>query len=70
MRLYCHADGPEPGIGDHGERHLLQLWPAPPTSPVHPEITGADRQARAAHAADRATPVEEYTSTFTITEGE
>ncbi|MER5374946.1 hypothetical protein [Streptomyces sp. NPDC002553] len=20
MRLYCHADDPEPAIGDHGER--------------------------------------------------
>ncbi len=36
MRLYCHADDPEPGIGDHGERHLIQLWPAPATAPVHP----------------------------------
>ncbi|MER6226112.1 hypothetical protein ABT189_37120 [Streptomyces sp900105755] len=23
MRLYCRTDDPEPGIGDHGERHLV-----------------------------------------------
>ncbi|MCQ9178660.1 hypothetical protein KMT30_06370 [Streptomyces sp. IBSBF 2953] len=64
MRLYCHADDPEPGIGDHGERHLVQLWPAPNTPPVHPEITEADRQARAEYAADQATPVDDYTITY------
>ncbi|MGW0969919.1 hypothetical protein [Streptomyces sp. NPDC002516] len=65
MRLYCHADDPEPGIGDHGERHLVQLWPAPHTPSVHPDITEADRQVRAEYAADMATPVEDYTTTYT-----
>jgi hypothetical protein len=65
MRLYCHADDPEPGIGDHGERHLVQLWPAPQTPPTHPDITDEDRQARAEYAADMATPVEDYTVTYT-----
>ncbi|MEU0822987.1 hypothetical protein [Streptomyces mirabilis] len=67
MRLYCHADDPEPGIGDHGERHLVQLWPAPHTPPVHPDITEADRQARADYAADMAMPVEDYSTTYTDT---
>ncbi|MEU8911369.1 hypothetical protein, partial [Streptomyces mirabilis] len=67
MRLYCHTDDPEPGIGDHGERHLVQLWPAPHTPPVHPDITEADRQARAAYAADMAMPVEDYSTTYTDT---
>ncbi|WP_331743196.1 hypothetical protein OG762_47300 (plasmid) [Streptomyces sp. NBC_01136] len=67
MRLYCHAADPEPGIGDHGERHLVQLWRAPDMPPVHPEITEADRQARADYAADTATPVEDYTATYTYT---
>ncbi|EKX63782.1 hypothetical protein [Streptomyces ipomoeae] len=58
MRLYCHADDPEPGIGDHGERHLVQLWPAPATPPLHPDITEEDRQARAEYAADMAMSVE------------
>ncbi|MGR6974921.1 hypothetical protein ACU639_35875 [Streptomyces cynarae] len=52
--LYCHADDPEPGIGDHGERHLVQLWRATQAPPLHPEITEEDRQARAEYAADRA----------------
>ncbi|MER5535375.1 hypothetical protein [Streptomyces mirabilis] len=67
MRLYCHADDPEPGTGDHGERNLVQLWPAPQTLPVHPDITEADRQARAAYAADMAMPVEDYSTTYTDT---
>ncbi|MFF3148305.1 hypothetical protein ACFVRU_43000 [Streptomyces sp. NPDC057927] len=67
MRLYCHADDPEPGIGDHGERHLVQLWPAPHTPPVHPDITEADRQARADYAADMAMPMEDYSTAYTDT---
>lgn len=67
MRLYCHADDPEPGIGDHGEHHLIHLWRAPEMPPVHPEITEADRQARADYAADSAMPVEDYTATYTYT---
>ncbi|MFH8342611.1 hypothetical protein [Streptomyces sp. AM6-12] len=31
--------GPEPGIGDHGERLLVQRWLAPQTPPVHPHIS-------------------------------
>ncbi|MFE9679805.1 hypothetical protein ACFYO5_37895 [Streptomyces sp. NPDC006259] len=64
MRLYCHADDPEPGIGDHGERHLVQFWPTPHMPPVHPDITQADRQARAEYAADQALPVDDYTITY------
>ncbi|MFF4656326.1 hypothetical protein [Streptomyces sp. NPDC001381] len=52
MRLYCHTDDPTPGIGDHGERHLVQLWRAPHSPPAHPEITEEDQQARAAYAAE------------------
>ncbi|MFE4970389.1 hypothetical protein [Streptomyces sp. NPDC056660] len=63
MRLYCHADDPEPGIGDRGERHLVQLWPAPQTPPVHPDITEEDRQARAEYAADQALAVDAYSLT-------
>ncbi|MGW2964408.1 hypothetical protein ACWDGI_38925 [Streptomyces sp. NPDC001220] len=63
MRLYCHTDDPEPGIGDHGEHHLVQLWPAPPTPPVHPDITKQDRQARADYAADQALAQDDYTLT-------
>lgn len=70
MRLYCHADDPEPGVGDHGERHLIQLWPAPETAPVHPEITEADRQQRAEYAASMAVPVEEYTTTYPTESGD
>ncbi|MFC4506097.1 MULTISPECIES: hypothetical protein [Streptomyces] len=65
MRLYCHADDPTPGIGDHGERHLVQFWPAPQTPPVHPDITEEHRQARAEYAADRALTVDDYTVTYT-----
>ncbi|MFF4509299.1 hypothetical protein [Streptomyces sp. NPDC001401] len=68
MRLYCHTDDPEPGIGDHGERHLIQLWHAPESDPVHPQITEADRQQRAEYAAAMAVPVEEYTTIYTYTE--
>ncbi|MFJ4519314.1 hypothetical protein [Streptomyces sp. NPDC088816] len=64
MRLYCHADDPEPGIGDHGERHLIQLWRALQTPPVHPDITEADRQARADYAEHLAVPTEDYTTTY------
>ncbi|MFG2951924.1 hypothetical protein [Streptomyces adustus] len=64
MRLYCHADDPEPGIGDHGERHLVQLWPAPETPPLHPDITEEDRQARAEYAADQTLDVDDYTFTY------
>ncbi|MFI6639089.1 hypothetical protein [Streptomyces sp. NPDC050504] len=63
MRLYCHADDPEPGIGDHGERHLVQFWHAPQTPPVHPDITEEHRQDRAAYAADQAQPVDAYAFT-------
>ncbi|MGW4272203.1 hypothetical protein ACWEGQ_07535 [Streptomyces seoulensis] len=66
MRLHCHAEDPEPGIGDHGERHLIQLWPAPATDPVHPELGDEDRQARAEYASDLAGPVEDYTSEFPL----
>lgn len=66
LRLYCHADDPEPGIGDHGERHLIQLWPEPATAPVHPALSDEDSQARAEYSADRARPVTEYTSEFPL----
>ncbi|MEW2297530.1 hypothetical protein ABZ719_33320 [Streptomyces sp. NPDC006743] len=66
MRLYCHADDPEPGIGDHGERHLIQLWPEPASTPVHPELNDEDRQARAEYASDVASPVEDYTSQYPL----
>ena len=36
-----------PGIGDPGERHLIQRWQAPEAAPLHPEITEADRQQHA-----------------------
>ncbi|MFF4710763.1 hypothetical protein ACFY2V_05070 [Streptomyces eurythermus] len=61
MRLYCQTDDPEPGIGDHGERHLIQLWPAPATPPVHPMIGEDDLQARAQYAADRSGLLADYT---------
>ncbi|WP_435642246.1 hypothetical protein ACR9VJ_00165 [Streptomyces sp. H49] len=70
MRLYCHADDPEPGTGDHGERHLVQLWPAPQTPPVHSDISEEDRQARAEYAADMAKPVEDYTAAYPYTYGD
>lgn len=70
MRLYCHADDPEPGIGDHGERHLIQLWPAPQTAPLHPEITEDDRQQRAEYAALVAVPEVEYTTTYPTESGD
>ncbi|MEU1661002.1 hypothetical protein ABZ527_33605 [Streptomyces griseofuscus] len=70
MRLYCHVDDLEPGIGDHGERHLIQLWPAPQAPAVHPDISDADRQARAAYAADIARPVEDYTVAYPFTYGD
>ncbi|UXY25025.1 hypothetical protein N8I84_42115 (plasmid) [Streptomyces cynarae] len=66
MRLYCHADNSEPGIGDRGERHLVQLWRAPQAPGVHPELTDADRQARAEYAAQMGVPVEEYTTTYPV----
>ncbi|MGW4561547.1 hypothetical protein ACWEN3_03760 [Streptomyces sp. NPDC004561] len=61
LRLYCHADDPEPGIGDHGERHLIQLWQAPASAPVHPALGEEDRQARAEYAASHDGAMEEYT---------
>ncbi|MEU0437722.1 hypothetical protein ABZ153_40265 [Streptomyces sp. NPDC006290] len=64
MRSSAGSTG-SPGIGDHGERHLIQLWPAPPTPPVHSDLTEAARQARADYAADMATPVQGYTTTYT-----
>ncbi|MGW7825219.1 hypothetical protein ACWGLF_46280 [Streptomyces puniciscabiei] len=53
--------------GDHGERHLVQLWRAPQAPGVHPEITDADRQARAEYTAQMNVPVEEYTTTYPLT---
>ncbi|MGW7261500.1 hypothetical protein [Streptomyces sp. NPDC054834] len=61
MRLYCHADDPEPGIGDHGEHHLIQLWHAPATPALHPPLGEEDRQARDEYAAHQPGTVEEYT---------
>ncbi|MEU7560303.1 hypothetical protein [Streptomyces eurythermus] len=66
MRLYCHADDPEPGIGDHGERHLIQLWPAPATPPVHPTIGEEDLQARAEYAANRSGLLADYTTDLPV----
>ncbi|MES9523793.1 hypothetical protein [Streptomyces capoamus] len=65
LRLYCHADDPVPGIGDHGERHLIQLWPAPPAAPVHPALSEEDRRARAEYAAHTSAPVVDYTTDLT-----
>ncbi|WP_053710776.1 hypothetical protein [Streptomyces sp. NRRL B-3648] len=62
LRLYCHADDPEPGIGDHGERHLIQFWPAPATAPVHPVLSEEDRRARAEYAATTSGPMVDYTT--------
>ncbi|MEV5989395.1 hypothetical protein AB0L85_31255 [Streptomyces sp. NPDC052051] len=70
MRLRCHADNPDPGIGDHGERHLIQLWRAPQEPPVHPDITDADHQAQADYATDRAISVKDYTTTYPNTQPE
>ncbi|MFJ5035681.1 hypothetical protein ACIQB5_48590 [Streptomyces sp. NPDC088560] len=50
MRLYCHAADHEPGIGDRGERHLIQLWPAPAAGQLHPPLSEQDRQARTEYA--------------------
>ncbi|MFJ4525596.1 hypothetical protein ACIP4Y_32405 [Streptomyces sp. NPDC088810] len=61
LRLYCHADDPEPGIGDHGERHLIQLWPAPASAPVHPALSEEDLRARAEYAANTSGPMVDYT---------
>ncbi|MDG5804674.1 hypothetical protein P9869_18775 [Streptomyces ossamyceticus] len=69
MRLYCHTDDPEPGIGDHGERHLVQLWSAPEAPPVHPDLTEEDRRARAEYAAEAAFPAEDHTVMYTRTYG-
>ncbi|MEV0502552.1 hypothetical protein AB0I84_33835 [Streptomyces spectabilis] len=66
MRLYCHADHPDPGVGDHTERHLIQLWRAPATDPVHPALTADDRQARADYRAARTGPVQQYTLDFPL----
>ncbi|MGW2651642.1 hypothetical protein ACWC2T_43925 [Streptomyces sp. NPDC001393] len=60
MRLYCHAEDYEPGIGDRGERHLIQLWPAPPTHPVHPPVSEKDQQARTEYTAAMAHQEEYY----------
>ncbi|MEU6775139.1 hypothetical protein [Streptomyces sp. NPDC046759] len=70
MRLYCHVDNPQPGIGDHGERHLIQLWSAPQTLPVHPDISAADRWARVEYAADMAKRGEHYFATYPYTYGD
>lgn len=67
IRLHCHVDHHEPGLGDRGEHHLLQLWRAPQTPPIHPPLTAADLEARAAYAEAVHRPVEEYTEMYTIT---
>ncbi|WP_067136810.1 hypothetical protein [Streptomyces yokosukanensis] len=66
MRMYCHADDYEPGIGDRGERHLIQLWPAPPADPVHPPISNEDRQARTEYTTAMARQTEEYVVEYTV----
>ncbi|MEW2527548.1 hypothetical protein [Streptomyces sp. NPDC047071] len=66
MRLYCHTDDPEPGTGEHTERHLIQFWPAPATDPVHPALSDNDRQARADYRAARTGPIQEYTLHFPL----
>ncbi|WP_244189043.1 hypothetical protein [Streptomyces yokosukanensis] len=66
MRMYCSADDCEPGIGDRGERHLIQLWLAPPTDPVHPPISDEDRQARTEYATALARPTEGYVVEYTV----
>ncbi|MFG3207853.1 hypothetical protein [Streptomyces sp. NPDC048192] len=66
MRLYCHADDYEPGIGDRGERHLIQLWPAPATDPLHPPISEQDRQARTEYATAMARQAEQAGVEYTV----
>jgi len=66
MRLYRRVDHYEPGLGDRGERHLVQLWPARPSPPVHAELTAVNVEDRA-YAEMAARPVEEYTRSYTIT---
>ncbi|WP_318199153.1 hypothetical protein [Streptomyces sp. SCL15-4] len=66
MRLSCHADDPEAAIGDHGERHLIQLWPAPATPPVHPTASEEDLQARAEYAANRSALLADYTTDLPV----
>ncbi|MER6456516.1 hypothetical protein ABT270_28515 [Streptomyces sp900105245] len=61
MRLYCHADNAEPGIGDHGERHLIQLWPASAAAPIHPALSEEDLRARGEYSANTTGSTEEYT---------
>ncbi|GAA2321766.1 hypothetical protein Scani_00570 [Streptomyces caniferus] len=64
LRLHCHTDNREPGLGDRGERHLLQLWPAPQSPPEHPPLTEAHQRDRADYARHAAMPVEDYTTTY------
>ncbi|MFJ4585660.1 hypothetical protein [Streptomyces echinatus] len=52
MRLYCHTATPECGVGDRGERHLIQLWAAPEEPPVHPELTESDLAQRRGYKED------------------
>ncbi|MEV5719085.1 hypothetical protein AB0L41_34800 [Amycolatopsis mediterranei] len=66
LRLHCRAEHSEPGLGDRGERHLVQLWPAPPTPPVHPPLAAADIRARATYEDAAGRPVEEYTRSYTV----
>ncbi|MER6565158.1 hypothetical protein ABT288_02930 [Streptomyces sp. NPDC001093] len=54
------------GIGDRGERHLIQLWPAQPTDPVHPPISDEDLQARTEYATAMARQAEEYGVDYTV----
>ncbi|WP_153811827.1 hypothetical protein [Streptomyces sp. SUK 48] len=49
--------------------HLIQLWPAPRTAPVHPDISEADRQARADEAADMTDPAANCTAAYACTDG-
>ncbi|MEV4441391.1 hypothetical protein AB0K09_20675 [Streptomyces sp. NPDC049577] len=52
MRLYCHTPDPEPGVGNRGERHLIQLWAAPQEPPVHPEPAPSDLALRHSYKED------------------
>ncbi len=52
-----------------GGMHLIQLWPAPRTAPVHPDISEADRQARADEAADMTDPAANCTAAYACTDG-